>query len=376
MIKLLIGGDVCPINRNEPYFIDGSARAIFNDLLDEFHETDLSIVNLECPLVDKNSPIKKIGPVLGAPSNCVNGLKQAKIDVVNLANNHIMDHGPDGLFSTLKSCEDAGIATVGAGKNLESARRILIRDVGGIKIGIIGVAEKEFSIATNNSCGANSLDLIDFVRNINNNKGDFDYLIVLVHGGNEHYPLPSPRLKKVCHFLVEMGANAVIVQHTHCPGAYQRYKNAHIVYGQGNLVFDKLNKAKTFYEGYLVKISVRDDLHSTMSLVPYVQSDSQAGVWRMNDNEEQKFFQKLKKMSSEITDDVYVRDQWLKFCKSKKGSYLKRVFGHNYFFRKLASKRIFLKVFCSKESLLRFHNTISCEAHRDVLETLFDNRMI
>ena len=82
-IKIVIGGDICPIGKNLPYFIRGEVSSIFNDLLPIFMEADLSIVNLECPLVDKESPIEKVGPGLRVPSDCVNGLKQAKIDVVN-----------------------------------------------------------------------------------------------------------------------------------------------------------------------------------------------------------------------------------------------------------------------------------------------------
>ena len=68
--------------------------------------------------------------------------------MLNLANNHILDHGPQGLESTLQAAEAAGIATFGAGRDREEAAAILVRTVGGIRIGILGVAEHEFSIAT------------------------------------------------------------------------------------------------------------------------------------------------------------------------------------------------------------------------------------
>ncbi len=375
-VKVIVGADVCPIGRNLPDFRRGDANNIFHHLLVEFQQAHLSVVNLECPLIEQSTPIKKTGPALGVSSECINGLKKAEIDVVNLANNHILDHGQQGLINTLTVCAQNGITTVGAGGNLESARRILICDAGGIKIGILGVAEHEFSIATKNSCGANPLDLIDYIRNIDNNRRHFDYLIVLLHGGNEHYPFPSPRIKETCQFMVEMGANAVIVQHTHCPGCYQEYKNAHIVYGQGNLIFDEPNREKSFYEGFLVKLSISGNLNSSMDIIPYKQSLSHSGVRGMKGEEEYSFLQRIKERSSAIRDDSFVEAQWLAYCKRKKGSYLNRVFGQNYLFRKLASKKYFLKVFCTEKSLLRFQNTISCEAHREVLETLLNNSMI
>jgi len=376
MIKLLIGGDVCPINRNMPYFMAGNARAIFNDLLDEFNRADLSIVNLECPLVDRDSPIEKAGPNLRAPVGCVVGLKQAKIDVVNLANNHIMDHGPNGLLSTLKSCKDAGIATVGAGSQILEARKILVRQIKGLRIGILGVAEHEFSIATHNRPGANPLDIVDYIRNLKSNEGNFDYLIVLVHGGNEHYPFPSPRLKEVCHFLVEMGANAVIVQHTHCPGCYEEYNNSFIVYGQGNLIFDSKGQDRAFKEGFLVKLLISEDLNSTINLIPFSQSLSQAGAKRLENKRCTEFLEELKKRSLAIKDDSFVRKQWLKFCKRNKFNCLARIYGINLFFTKLIYRNLFTRFFLNNISLSRLQNTISCESHREVLETLLENNMM
>ena len=93
MIKIIIGGDVCPINRNESYFKKGDAKSIFNDLLPELKSADFSIVNLECPPIDKYTPIIKNGPILWVSSKCINGIKNSGIKLVNLANNHILDHG-------------------------------------------------------------------------------------------------------------------------------------------------------------------------------------------------------------------------------------------------------------------------------------------
>ena len=85
MINILIGGDICPIGRNLPYFLSGNAEVLFGDLLPEFTGAHLSIVNLECPLIEKDMPILKCGPVMGVQSGCIKGLKNAQIDIVNLA---------------------------------------------------------------------------------------------------------------------------------------------------------------------------------------------------------------------------------------------------------------------------------------------------
>jgi len=375
MINVLIGGDVCPIGKNLPYFRDGDAESIFNDLLKEFHEADLSIVNLECPLVDRDSPIQKTGPNLRVPTGCIAGFQQAKIDVVTLANNHIMDHGPEGLKNTLKEFEKAGISTVGAGKNLTEARQMLIKKINNIRIGILGIAEHEFSIATENSWGANPLDLIDYVRNIKSNEGNFDYLIVLFHGGNEHYPFPSPRLKKACHFLVEMGADAVIIQHTHCPGCYETYRNSYIIYGQGNLIFDMPNSEKSFYEGFLVRLSIEENLQTKMKIIPYIQSHRQTGTMKMDKNTEQLFRDEIERRSCLIADDAFVLERWIEFCRNKEDQYLNRLTGHNRILKLLNKYGLFVKFFSSDIFLYRLQNIICCESHREGIETILSHRL-
>jgi len=223
-MNILITGDTCPIGRNQGFFQRGNTMSLLNDLRPEFEKADISVVNLECPLIQKEAPIEKCGPNLGAPVDCANGLKAMGIDVVGLANNHIMDHGPQGLWITIKALGEHGIAHVGAGENVDKARKILVREVHGIRIGIFAVAEHEFGIATKNAPGANPLDVIDFVRNINEHRSEFDKLIVLVHGGNEHYQYPRPGLMDICRFYVEQGASAVICQHSHCVGCMETYQ--------------------------------------------------------------------------------------------------------------------------------------------------------
>ncbi len=181
MITVLVGGDVCPIGVNMRLFVSGDAPGLFGGLLAEFQRADLSVVNLECPLIGERTPITKSGPVLGAPPECVNGMKAAAIDVVNLGNNHIMDHGVRGFRSTLAALREHDIDYVGAGEDLEEARRILIRRVKGTAIGILSMAEHEFNIAAERRPGANPLDLIEFVRSVRDHNSQWDHLIVLFH---------------------------------------------------------------------------------------------------------------------------------------------------------------------------------------------------
>lgn len=372
MVTILIGGDVCPIGRNSPFFRQGNAEALFNDLLPDFRSADLVVANLECPLISTRSPITKTGPVFGEDIACVNGIRAAGIDVVSLANNHIMDHGVGGLESTLAACEAAGISTLGAGPNLEAARRPLLLNVRGLRVGLLAMAEHEFSIAARNSPGASPLDLIAFVRTVRSLRGQTDYMVVLLHGGAEFTTMPSPRLKETCHFLVEMGANAVIVQHPHCVVGYERSCAGHIVYGQGALVMDEEIYADraSFHQAVLVRLEIEPSGGSSVDLVPLIQSDAVPGARRMESERAAAFLHDLNERSCLLLDDEHLEREWRRFCRERKYAYLSVLKGHNKVLRAVCRLEMLARLVHNRRRLLGTRNVVCCETHREALETI------
>ena len=372
MATILIGADLCPIGSNLPYFERGDAQTLFNDLLPDIQSADLAIANLECPLITEEAPIMKTGPNFGAPPAAIEAIRKAGIDVLTLANNHIMDHGAGGLKTTMDACATGGILTVGAGKDLAAARRILIQNVAGVRIGIMGMAEHEFSIATRNSWGANPINLIDYVRNVRESRDKFDFLIVLLHGGQEFH-VPSPKLKETCKFLIETGANAVVVQHPHCLGGYEEYLGGHIVYGQGALIMDEdlYRGLPSFHEGFLVRLEVGTDFKSAMEIIPFTHSVPSPGARKMSSAVEKTFRKTIAERSAEVKDDAKVERRWLQFCRERRHSYLSSILGHNKIIRKLNARGVVTRALYSPRQLLSVKNLVRCETHRETLETIF-----
>jgi poly-gamma-glutamate synthesis protein (capsule biosynthesis protein) len=402
MPTILIGADICPIELNQPLLRAGDAARLFNDLLSEFQSADLVAANLECPLIEQPSPITKTGPNFGEPPDCINGLKNAGIDILALANNHILDHGPEGLRTTLKTCERAGIATVGAAENLAQARRILIREAQGLRVGFLAMAEHEFSIATPRRPGANPLDLIDFVRNVQEHRSEFDYLIVLLHGAHEFQPI-TPRTQNTCRFLIEMGANAVIVQHPHALGGYEDYRGGHVVYGQGALLMDEAiyRHSKSFHEGFLVKLTINSQrvaetpkhrntetpitlsqlstpcpatavINSQLAIIPFTQSDPEPGVRRMAGDRETTFRKALAERNRKIQDSDFVDAEWKNFCRNHRHGYMAGLLGFNRVMRKLNRNGALTRLLYGTRPLLGVRNIIQCETHREAAQTIFE----
>lgn len=369
-LRVLIGSDVCPIGRNLPIFEQGEASLIFNDLLHEFERADISIINLECPLILEETPIAKCGPVLGVPATCVNGLKSVGIDVVNLANNHIMDHGPRGLETTIQALQDNGIAHFGAGKDLTEARRLYTRDINGARIGILGLAEHEFGIAGESKPGANPLDVMSFVRNIHQYRLEADYLIVVVHGSAEHHLYPRPAMVDTCRFLVEQGANAVVCQHTHCAGCMEMYCGAPIIYGQGNLIFDMPCVSPTWNEGVLVLLTIGGGGRIEVELIPYLQSDVQSGARRMPLSRERSFLNEFRERSRLMLDGDFLMARWEDFCSDHKRHYLSMLHWKPSLVRRALGRLNMLHLLDSREGQrVRLH-LFRCESLREALITV------
>jgi len=368
MIRILIGGDICPMGQVQNAFIKDNANEIFHDLLEEISQADLSIVNLECPLVSKETPIDKAGPVLNAHIKCVEGFKASKWNVLNLANNHSYDHGASGLRETIEIIKGAGLNVVGAGMNIKEAQAPFITQIKGRRIVIYSMAEHEFSIAEEDTPGANPLDLINFVNSIQMYKQN-GLFIVLIHGGNEYYPYPSPEMVRRCHFMVDMGADSVICCHTHCPLPWETYAERPIIYGLGNLIFEATRKEPdTWYEGYLASLTV-DDGHVGFQAIPYYQSRERIGAYKMDENEQKHFFDEIIRRNAQVKDSAFIDDRWANYCRQKKGLYLNGLFAYNRLMRKFS--KLLLSKFHSKEAILQALLMVQCEAHREVLNTIF-----
>lgn len=186
-----------------------------------------------------------------------------------MANNHILDQGVQGFKSTEDLLNKKDIPFVGVGDNIFESSKPYIFQRDGLNIGVYACAEHEFTIATENTPGANPFDPLESLDHIQNLKAECDYVIVLYHGGKEHYCYPSPYLQKVCRKMAQKGADLVICQHSHCIGCYEEYKDSTIIFGQGNFLFDHSDSefGKT---SLLIKVSISDKIQ--IDYIPIVKA--------------------------------------------------------------------------------------------------------
>jgi len=270
-----------------------------------------------------------------------------------MANNHILDQGDEGLIETIKTLDKHNIVHIGAGENLAEASKPYIFEYEGLKVGVYACAENEFTIATYKSRGANPFDPFESLDHIEGLKKKCDYVIVLYHGGKEHYRYPSPYLRKVCRKIADKGADLVVCQHSHCIGCKEEYKDTTIVYGQGNFLFDHSNN-ECWQTSLVLSVNIEDKL--TVSYIPICKDGNR--VRMPNETEALDILNGFETRTKEIQEENFVEENYIKLVQGQKESYVKYFIGEDKEVKGL-----------SKADLMKMLNVIRCEAHNEVIKT-------
>lgn len=371
--KILIGADICPTESNIEALKSGDISAIIDENLRKLlSNADLTIFNLEVPLIDDPHPIKKNGPNLIAPSATINGIKAINPHFFTLANNHIMDQGVEGLKSTVKALDESGIAHAGTGDNPEEASKPFIFVLGTRKIGVYCCAEHEFSIVSENRAGANPFDPLESPDHVAELKKECDYVIVLYHGGKEEYRYPSPNLRKTFRKLADKGADLVIAQHTHCIGCEEKHNGSTLVYGQGNFLFDMVDD-EYWNNSLLINLEF-DDEEAKISYIPIIKENH--SIKMAIGDEGSKILQGFENRSREISEPGIVEQKYSEFAKKNLPNYLASFLGkkNNRFITKVINrlsgrryrKHLAKRNYGPQEATI-IQNMVECEAHRELM---------
>ncbi|MCB9472475.1 MAG: CapA family protein [Candidatus Delongbacteria bacterium] len=377
--RVLIGGDLCAIQRNEAAFIQGDRAHLLGPFDKVFASADLRILNIECPLISRPDPLPKTGPVLGAPREAIVGILAIGVDLAVLANNHIMDHRTSGLLSTLEALDDARISHVGAGPDLDAAWTPAFVDRCGVRFGVLAVAAHEYSIAGPNSAGAAPMDPWEMESRVRALAKSCDFPILFVHAGPNKYPWPTPRLQILCRKLAQWGAGIVVCQHSHIAGAMESVPGgpagrATLVYGQGNLFFDLGARGESEWNrGVLLDVAIqRETLDHQVELLPYLQSVDGAGLQAMSDDRQKLWLEAFHRRSRDCQSPEIIRSRYQDWATSREHETLLLLLSDNRYLKWLNRKWPWAGRVFSRRRRRLYLNLLRCEDHRELLETLFE----
>lgn len=372
--SVLCFGDIAPVGKYGENIIS-RGEGTFAPLLATIQASDLVFGNLECPLTSSKDRISKTGPALYGHPDTTSALAKLGFNVLSTANNHILDCGVNGLSETLSLCEKEGIATVGAGMDIQEATKPIFIEAGGIRFGFLAFADKEFSIASETSGGAAPLDAIISTRAIQAAKTKCDFLIVSIHGGLEHFQLPTAGLRDISRFFVECGAQAVMCHHAHVPGSYEIYRNAPIFYSLGNTYMPARSGRPLWNisEYVRLKVSVSNgEVHLGVGL-GLIETDHAAMKLRhLEPSAAERIELGLSNVNSALEDDARFRRALDKHYAFQRRSVL-TAFAPSFMkpLRRMDIGRRFLERMIWSEPHKKL-NLLRCEAHREVLLRLVE----
>ena len=284
-----------------------------------------------------------------------------------MANNHIQDYGNKGVTDTFKELYDSKIEHIGAGNNLTEARKLLTLDKEGMKIAILNFCENEWSIAEDDSPGANPMDIIDNTNQIREAKATHVKVIVIIHGGHEYYNLPSPRMQKQYRFYADQGADIVVGHHTHCISGNEVYKGVPIYYSLGNFLFTKNNPNEEWYTGLILEVEITSEGIDCQTH-PVRQRREKFDLTLLEGIFKEDVLNKYETYCRLIENPDKIRAHWVKYIEKQSKQYL------NYW-SPLASienryiSGIFRRIgvnFINKKAASLHFNLMRCEAHRDI----------
>lgn len=203
---------------------------------------DYALCNFEAPIHGYGTPQPKSGPHHSQRPETLGGIKKQGFDAVLLANNHIMDFGLDGLNATIDAAQAAQLDTLGAGRTAEVAYTPLVRELKGVRVGIVNACEAQFGVLDSFSestdpgyAWINSSRVDQAVISL---RGSCDFVVVLAHAGLEHFGIPQKEWRIRYKHLCAIGADAVVGSHPHVPQGYEWYGESIIIYSLGNFYFD------------------------------------------------------------------------------------------------------------------------------------------
>ena len=359
---VLFCGDVCPNGRAEPKILAGESAAMLADAAAELSANDLSLVNVEVALTRAETPIAKSGPNLKADPRCVAFFEAGGWDVACCANNHIGDYGPTEVGTTLDLLRARGLHTVGAGADLAAARQPLFIERGGLTVAILAFAENEFGGAQRGVAGANPLQPLRNIGEIHAAAARADLVLVLVHGGNEYLPVPSPRMVETYRAFADAGATAVVANHTHCPQGIELWHGVPIVYSLGNFLFD----TRRAYGGYLwwygsmIRIGFAGGRAARLTVIPHHCAPCGEAVTLLRGAERRRFLAYLQRLCTIVPDEKEVArifDAWCaRWIRSGGLAGLAQPFYPLDWSDPAAV-----------ENLMRMRNLHTCEAHAELL---------
>ncbi len=240
-----------------------------------FHAADLVIVNCEGALSDHG---RQVG-LNRTPERFAISMRDPGIGLVNLANNHTFDAEERGFLDTLRALSLAGIAHVGGGMDLADARKPVIVERNGIKLGFLGYTQfnniGESSFAADGRPGVVPMDPFLIKEDIRKLKPQVDYVLVAIHWATSRSAEVSPENRAFAHDLIDAGADVILGHHPPHPKGIEVYRGKVILYAPSNVL--RGHNGPDLDDGYLARFTLGPKAIEKVEVLPIIGKGQPGG---------------------------------------------------------------------------------------------------
>ena len=222
-------------------------------------ENDYNVFNIEGAMC---RPTQAGTFVHNNPPEAIPLLATLKPDIWNLANNHMMDAGPEGCEETIRHATENGYRVMGAGRDeKEALKPLILPEAGGVGLFSIAYKEAKFS-ATSDQAGCGNWDRMPLIREtIREIKKTCRWCVAVIHGGREFCDIPMQDVRDRYHRYLKAGVDIIVAHHPHVPQNWERVGDKYIFYSLGNFIFDTDYQRAQFHTdtGVLLKLFLTED---------------------------------------------------------------------------------------------------------------------
>lgn len=251
-------GDIMLAGRWAPVLKKKGYEFPFGGVAGRLAEGDINLANLESPVATGGSEFTEKKFRFRASPEVADALRSAGFNLVTLANNHSMDFGGEALTETLKHLNKAGIAWIGAGEDLDEARKMALYTVKGKKIAFLGYSLTQpiefFASRKRPGTAPGYAKMVE--ADVASARRQADCVIVSFHWGTEGSGTVQAYQRTAARKAIDAGADVIFGHHPHVLQGVERYKNGIIFYSLGNFTF--ASKSRTSDVSAIVRLRLRD----------------------------------------------------------------------------------------------------------------------
>ncbi len=282
-------------NSSDPF----NFRPMLNLIRDQLENADFTVTNVDGSMGGKQ--YYKYGysgyPQFNTPPHILYALVDAGVDMLTLANNHMLDGWFDGLMAEIANVEKVGLKHVGANRSAEEKNTPVVYEINGIKVGFMNYT---VSLNEMDKKGVDSRALefgVNATKNSDPKKdakalrdAGADVIVCYMHWGKEYEEMPDDNQKKLANILVASGCDVIVGGHPHVvqyatwlsgTNQFGEAQQTLCVYSLGNFLSDQRLALRD--GGILFDFTIQEQADGSFSIIN--PSYLPTWVWRTGDKE-------------------------------------------------------------------------------------------